>query len=404
MILRFLRKYWGCPLLIISLVLLLGVHLMQSNTELHLRYIPSLILVWSLIGALIIFALWGVLAIRKWLQGKEIYIETAHIILTTTLAFFLCIVGWIVTKFCLQHEQTTVKYDIHMVACTQVLYNKNVYYYEYVNYFFYGKYLGSEYYEDVFDISSNPLEWEFCDPEGNIIGCSYDGDLFEEESPHFESSKLPEIRPEMKDISFTATYNRENELVFSVSVDDFISNYNSLYYEDYGINCLTPISEWTNFIYESTRHSSYETNYYRFQQTPGIWTEPTISLYIPTNKDAIQEITLDFDDHGFTEWGYQRYSEECKYVLKVLFPTLNNNELTSLFNELFSMAYSEKCWILEDEVKDISPQVLYYIDDIGIYPYYAIGMVHICIIPISQEYLEKLISENVEIHELFKNE
>ena len=148
MILRLLRKYWGCPPLIIALMLLIGVYLTQRNTELRLRYIPCLILVWLLICTMTIFALWLVLAIRKRHQRKGIYIETGHITFTTVLAFFLCIVGGIITRFCLQTEQETVKYDIHMVACTQSLLTKNIYYYEYINPFFCGRYLGSEYYAD----------------------------------------------------------------------------------------------------------------------------------------------------------------------------------------------------------------------------------------------------------------
>ena len=403
MILRFLRKYWGCPPLITSLVLLFGVYLVHKNTELHLRYVPNLVLVWWAICSLIIFVLWDLLAIRKWLQRKEIYIGTAHITITTALAIFLCIAGWIVTRFCLRPEQTTVKYDIHMVACTQEVFEKNIYYYEYVNPLFYGKYLGSEYYGDIFDLSSDPRRWIFYDLEGNVVDRNYEDDLIDAEPTPFEPSSPPDIRPEMKDISFAATYNRENELVFSVSVDDFISNYNALYYEDFGKNCLTPISEWVNFLYDSTPHSPYETTYYRFQQTPGIWAEPTISLYIPTNTDAIQEITLDFDDHRFTEWGYQEFTEECMYVLRLLFPALDENEIAALFNEFVSMAYSEKCFIREEEFEDVEPRVLYYKDDIGIYPYYALGMVHICIIPISQEYLDELFNQDIEVYELFKN-
>ena len=57
MILRFFRKYWGCPPLITSLVLLFGVYLVHKNTELHLRYVPNLVLVWWAICSLIIFVL-----------------------------------------------------------------------------------------------------------------------------------------------------------------------------------------------------------------------------------------------------------------------------------------------------------------------------------------------------------
>ncbi len=139
--------------------------------------------------------------------------------------------------------------------------------------------------------------------------------------------------------------NRKNELVFTISIDDFISSYNGFYWSDHKSLYLSDSSEWVCFKYDSTAHSNYETDYYRFSEDEKIWSLPTISVYVPTNSDYIQEITLDFDDHGYTEWMYNLYKEICFYTFKVLFTDFEDSKIIRLYNALYDKTNGPLCYV-----------------------------------------------------------
>lgn len=209
-----------------------------------------------------------------------------------------------------------------------------------------------------------------------------------------------QVQHSMKNLSFDAIVNRESEVVFSVTASDLISNYNTLYFKDHGRDFLAPMEKWGTFPYSTSPHTSHETIRYFFRQNPDLHSEPTLSIYVPSNSDYVQGITLDFDDHGYTEWAYQRYSEECFYAMKTLFPDAGDEHIWAIFKELFKSAYTDVCFVSIEEGEEISPRILYHKNSVGIYPYYASGMVHICIIPVTPEYLDELVSGGCEIYEL----
>lgn len=202
---------------------------------------------------------------------------------------------------------------------------------------------------------------------------------------------------EINTLDFNVAENRENELVFTISIEDFISSYNGFYWSDREYRYLSPSSEWVCFTYDSTAHSDYETYYYRFKEDEKIWSLPEISVYVPTDNNYIQEITLDFDDHGYTEPNYRLYEEICFYTLKVLFPDFEDGKITDLYNALYDKTNDPRCFVRTGEP---TPKVLYYANDIGLYPFYRGGMAHICIIPITKQYLDKLAMNNTEIHSI----
>ena len=403
MILRVLRKYWGCLFLTITIVLLSVVYLTQRNTELHLRYIPSLILVWLVICALFVFLLWSVLAICKWLQKRELYVKSAHISLIIIFGIVLCIAGCIVTKFCLWPEQTTVKYNIHMVARTQKFSKKRIYYYEYVNHFFFGKCIGSEYYGDSFEISKQPLKWEFYDLNGNLIDSSptysYDAERYDDSvAQQIPSTNITELGVGIENISIDIVENREDELVFTFSIDDFIKSYNYYYQKDYGTNYLLPSDKWRSWTQEMAIHSKHETKFYYFTENEKIWPLPTITVYAPTNGEYVQEITLNYDWHSHTESMFKLYEQICFYTLKVFFPDLSDEQIKNLCSEVIDVGYENAYPIEEWYSSESVPRVLYYKDGIGIYPHFALGSwQYFCIVPINQEYLDSLISEDVQM-------
>ena len=47
--------------------------------------------------------------------------------------------------------------------------------------------------------------------------------------------------------------NRENEMVFTISINDYIRSYNSYYERGYCRSYLTPASQWQCYTYDSAR-------------------------------------------------------------------------------------------------------------------------------------------------------
>ena len=218
-----------------------------------------------------------------------------------------------------------------------------------------------------------------------------------------DETEQTEAQPEVEilELDISVIENRENELVFDISVDDFIESYNSLYFRDESREYLLPKSEWRKFTYDDAIHSDHETSLLEFTVDERIWSQPTITVYVPTNGDYIQEITVNFDEHGYSESFYAEFEELCFYTLKVFFPDMPDNEIIALYEEANHLG-NMNVFLNEDGYKKgCVPCVLYHKDGIGIYPYFAIGeWVHLCIIPVTQELIDDYEQKGVEIREI----
>lgn len=214
-----------------------------------------------------------------------------------------------------------------------------------------------------------------------------------------QTEAQPEVEIQKLDISVIE--NRENELVFDISMDDFIESYNSLYFRDKRREYLLPKSEWRKFTYDDAIHSDHETSLLEFTVDERIWSQPTITVYVPTNADYIQEITVNFDEHGYSESFYAEFEELCFYTLKVFFPDMPDKEIIALYEEANHLG-NMNVFLNEDGYKKgCVPCVLYHKDGVGIYPYFAIGeWVHLCIIPVTQEIIDDYAQKGVEIREI----
>ena len=205
--------------------------------------------------------------------------------------------------------------------------------------------------------------------------------------------------PQMHEISVME--NRKDELVFDVSLDEYIEQFNRYYRADYRKDYLLPMAEWYSETYSQGIHSRYETVCYDFSEDPTMWTLPTITAYVPSDCDAIQEITVNFDDHGYREDMYTLYGELCFYTVKVFFPELDNRTITWLCKTLNNYAYQNLLPYEQGYSSDSVPAVLYYQNGAGIYPYFATGeSMHLCIIPVTDETLQVFADKGTEIHNL----
>lgn len=195
--------------------------------------------------------------------------------------------------------------------------------------------------------------------------------------------------------------NRKNELVFTISTSDYVESYNSYYKVDYCRSLLPPVSQWQCFTYDSAIHSEYETKCYSFTEDEQVYSLPTITVYVPTNDDYIQQITVNFDEHSFTQSGFEQYKEMCYYTMKVFFPDLPDARIMDLCAEIVALGnqnvFSSDEWFSKNAV----PFALFYREGIGVYPYFAIGdWEHFCIIPVTEETVTEFGEKGVQIHEI----
>lgn len=95
-----------------------------------------------------------------------------------------------------------------------------------------------------------------------------------------------------------ALENGDGQVIFSISIDDFIASYNSFYRPVYATNYLSPSATWLAF-FDMTPYFETDSIHHRFSEDEQMGSMPTVSIYTPENSDCIYEIELTFDDHGY---------------------------------------------------------------------------------------------------------
>ena len=214
-------------------------------------------------------------------------------------------------------------------------------------------------------------------------------------------TETAQTKPEIITLDIAVLENRENELVFNISIDDYIDCYNQFFMIDQGRSYLLPSVRWQSYPYDSAIHSEHKTYLYYFTEDERVYTLPTITVYVPSNGDYIQEISVNFDEHSYSESGFEQYKEMCFYTVKVFFPDLSDEQILHLCTEIITLGnqnvFSSDEWYSSDSV----PCALYYKDGVGIYPYFAIGdWEHFCIIPVTDEIIAEFEQKGVEINEI----
>ena len=195
--------------------------------------------------------------------------------------------------------------------------------------------------------------------------------------------------------------NRENEQVFTISIEDYIECFNSFYRENNDRDFFSPVSQWQCYHRDTGIHSDHEMKFYYFQLDEKVYSLPTVAVYVPTNADRIQEITVNFDEHSFTESGFQLYKEICRYTMNVFFPDLTDEERSTICSEIISLGSRDVLSSEEWYDTGTIPCVLFHRDGIGIYPYFAVGdWDRFCVIPVTEDIVSSFTQKGVEIYEI----
>lgn len=207
---------------------------------------------------------------------------------------------------------------------------------------------------------------------------------------------------QMTELNIDIEENRQDELLFSFSINDFISRYNYCYYADKGMDYLNDVSDWQIAVHDSAPHSPYKTNYYYFKEDYTTWTLPAITVYTPYDNEKVLEICVSFDDHSYSEDMYDLYEEMCYYTLRSVFGSMSEHKITELYETLNKSAYNNIFPHEKGYGNGAFPHELYYKDNIGVYPYFAVGQsVRLCIIPVNQRTIDVFKANGVKIHEIF---
>ena len=198
--------------------------------------------------------------------------------------------------------------------------------------------------------------------------------------------------------------NRENELVFDFSINDFIESFNARYLRRNEAEYILPLNfneNWQKETLDEAIHSPHETVLYNYSADRKMWPLPTVSVYVPTNGDFVQEITLDFDWHSYSENLYELYGEMCFCTLKIFLPGLSDEQLTKLYSDANQSGYdnmfSSDDWYSKDSV----PAVFYYKGGVGVYSHFAEGSYQrLCIIPATENTVNEFRQKGSEIIEI----
>lgn len=412
---KILKSFWGCIPAAFLLICIIFNTIIEAVTGCTLRDIPRNVLIFAGVGGFGLLLLWANLKHHAFVKKSD---KLKHRIIAQVIKIFSVSVfatTFLVCSFIVactyNTEHIVIRNDIRMVATVRSFLEEQVDYYQYKNPFFYGKWLG---YENYGDGSGDPLEetkkqnpesWVFYDLDDNVIESSAKSES-DKENTYLEQKEKEAIlkqKSEIKRLDISVLDNREDELVFNISIDDYIESYNGYYWKDKKSRYLLPSSNinWQTQILDTSIHSKHETVYYYFTEDKKIWSLPTISLYVPTNKDYVQEITINFDWHSYTENMYRLYEQMCFYSLKAVFSELTDEQIINLYSEAnnigYENAYSSEEWYSKDSI----PYALFYKDNIGVYPYFAIGSwQHLCIIPVTEETINEFQQKGVKIYEI----
>ena len=212
-----------------------------------------------------------------------------------------------------------------------------------------------------------------------------------------EEAETPDIT--LPDISELATENEKGESVFAVSVEDFIRYFNAVYSQRHWDDYLNSTSSDNWYWYsELSPRFGYESTRYQFTADKTVWPMPTVSVYSADNSE-IYELRMTFDDHGYQERFYVLFRELCVCMEKLMIQELTEAEADELFEVLRSQAYTN---FFGDHhaYGDLERPPLYSVyryNNIGMYCFYGAGNIEICFIPLTENAVEILESENVKI-------
>ena len=196
-----------------------------------------------------------------------------------------------------------------------------------------------------------------------------------------------------------AKKGKNGRLGLSMDMEDFIDSFNEYYRQDYGEDYIQPVSEWYSYTQDFGKHLG--DTHYEFTADKKILTLPTITVYTSKKEEAVQELTVNFDDHSYTDTMYQKYEELCFYTLRVFFPDFTKKRITRLYKKLNQLAYKNIFPKGKGFDSGNPPSALYYQKEIGVYSYFAYGeSVRLCIVPVTYKRIKEYKKQGTVVYQM----
>ena len=206
---------------------------------------------------------------------------------------------------------------------------------------------------------------------------------------------------ELEPLDATAQLIHGDDPAFSASIEDFIRCFNGVFGQATGEAYFPDVSRWNCSSVQKGIHSPYPARQFRFFEDESVYSLPTVTVYTPMEERCIQEITINFDEHSYTEAGFRRFRRLCVCAIRTFIPGMQEKAAEELCDEILGLGsqniFESSAWFGNGAV----PSAIYYQDGIGIYPYDAIGdWRRFCIIPVTQARLKEFEQEGAVLHEM----
>lgn len=191
--------------------------------------------------------------------------------------------------------------------------------------------------------------------------------------------------------------NGGGELVFEASANDFVASCNSVIDANgCGLSDLAPFARWTRLDEQNAPLRGGVVTPYRFQYDQTILTEPTITLYTSDGGEHIAGITVDFDDHGFSEHHSAMFRLMCCCAVGALLPELSETAISEICDELINAAYDNAKEAPFDG--DAAPDVMYICGEAAVYSYFALGdYLHLGLTPVDTAAIDAFAASGTEL-------
>ncbi len=196
----------------------------------------------------------------------------------------------------------------------------------------------------------------------------------------------------------------DDEIAFGFTAEDFIQRFNCVS-QEYGLSLEIKSAStcWQHLEYDSSPFCDTTHICRVYNDDPEVLTHPTVSFYVPDDGSAVYALTVDFDDHGYSRELYEIYTEQCFCVLKVIMPECSDEEISGAVDELNRIANENM--FLERLSADTVPLLIYHNGRVGVFSYFAQGdYIHICIVPVTAEYLEQMETQGAELRRTGRKE
>lgn len=211
---------------------------------------------------------------------------------------------------------------------------------------------------------------------------------------YFEEPVLETLQPQAQ------SYHRD-DTVFSVTLEDYIRCFNSLFQRQFQSDYFPDSGSWDISHSGKGIHTHYPVLEFRFSEDPQVFSLPTVTVHTPMEEHRIQELIINFDEHSYTQEGYRRYRLLCADTLNVFLPELSREAALALCDQILELGnehvFSSQEWYTNGAL----PYALFYKGNVGVYSYDAIGdWRHFCVIPLTRQRRGELEEKGVILYEM----